>query len=92
MDILHSFLDPDKNNLVPYEEMLRLFKEPAYLNEFINKRYPQLNDAELLKERRRGEVKTNVQSIADKPLGGFSGTMYPTSGRSHSPMRIASLY
>lgn len=44
VETLQSFLDPDKQNEIPYNDMLRLFSEPTYLSEFARKKIPHLLD------------------------------------------------
>lgn len=68
-------MDPEKKNQINYEEMLKLFKDPAYLSEFINNRFPVLRDTEFIRikrERPKGPIQPKVigafESIVDKPV------------------------
>lgn len=78
VETLQSFLDPDKVGQVPYNDMLRLFKEPKYLTEFARKKIPHLLDEDKFEPERlaRKELTRPILS------GTYESRLKPTSRES----------
>ena len=60
VETLQSFLDPDKRNELSYVDMLRMFKEPAYMNELARRKIPHLLDEDKFEPNIGNRAKTDA--------------------------------